>query len=649
MTRHGRTYTGPVLWFKLKMCSLFSFLMCFSVVIVYCASGTTHEGEKSACMKNCIPKVMNIFSKRAKESTSETPKPKKSSPKFFSAVKKFISKPRKDKNRDVSTKDKSKSSGLQSLLEKLKKFKTGKRTPANWFHRTRDKSINPKFVQNNKMPDSTLPKDHTLEDDNTEEEKYHTPLSSPEEYTTAPQSPDPTTVESNGIGEHIIKNPQTSSIHESNEIASSSKAPANDLNDHATEKPTVAEYLPLTLEQVVKDAEDNYLQYPEKLSPYFDRKTLEIQINKDEFRKIIFFCPREESSQNRALYENRGDFSSTQPRCSIEPNPIIQKVFLDTENANGGEDSSDDQEPCGPPTKKGKLYSYGYKIILMEEYEEIMQEETFEDSEVDLYWFCYDHKHRETLYTHHKIYSPRLLQDKYMKKELAMTFDMKTNDDDDQFKYISKSHKKQKNIFKVMQKTYQSSFNAGVPSSNNPQFLVPSDDLAFAVWKKTTYHYVNVRPMHQKLIKLWNLIGDLIRDDAAKYNAPYEIYTGAFKVTDGRRSKAQYVYKHRIRKPEIWIKILYVEDRQHKRYGLAILMLNDITKDSPINLDEYCERDYCVISSRQDEIFSEFIDVSHTLRCCQISEKILELFNIVLNVDHELVIEGLIASQFWPD
>lgn len=46
--------------------------------------------------------------------------------------------------------------------------------------------------------------------------------------------------------------------------------------------------------------------------------------------------------------------------------------------------------------------------------------------------------------------------------------------------------------------------------------LVPADDMAFALWRKPTFHFVNVKPMHRKLIPLWDHICDMIRLHAKK-------------------------------------------------------------------------------------------------------------------------------------
>lgn len=43
------------------------------------------------------------------------------------------------------------------------------------------------------------------------------------------------------------------------------------------------------------------------------------------------------------------------------------------------------------------------------------------------------------------------------------------------------------------------------------QQLVPDENMAFALWRKATFHYANIRPLLRTLVSPWNSIWKLIR------------------------------------------------------------------------------------------------------------------------------------------
>ncbi|XP_065209189.1 uncharacterized protein LOC135837740 isoform X2 [Planococcus citri] len=169
------------------------------------------------------------------------------------------------------------------------------------------------------------------------------------------------------------------------------------------------------------------------------------------------------------------------------------------------------------------------------------------------------------------------------------------------------------------------------------QYLVPPENMAFAAWKKATYHYANQALQHKALFELWNGINFSIRNDAIKWSGiPRKIITGILKIPDNQITTW---VKNNLY--DIWITVITEFDEVNPTTSaLVILMNNFINQPSNVNsqtadssnlksqslhIDKLCGTggSFCVRSLRQ-----KFAKVGGEIRCCKLTIPIMKLFNI---------------------
>ena len=162
------------------------------------------------------------------------------------------------------------------------------------------------------------------------------------------------------------------------------------------------------------------------------------------------------------------------------------------------------------------------------------------------------------------------------------------------------------------------------------QKLVPPEDMALAIWRKTTFQRFNTAPQHEELIDLWNEISEYIRNHAIKeYSSEITITTGVFDILVDSKLKNTKDNQS----SNIWVKLAYFPTRKRILRGITILMNNfidtddsedEFLKERKKSIEQYCETDLC-----SQYLKDKFKQVGGTVRCCAINLKILKLFNDV--------------------
>lgn len=113
-------------------------------------------------------------------------------------------------------------------------------------------------------------------------------------------------------------------------------------------------------------------------------------------------------------------------------------------------------------------------------------------------------------------------------------------------------------------------------SSYKLQKLVPSEDMAFALWVKTTYEYINTEWQHEKLTPFWNQINGYVKSDAIQkiFTHSQNLYHVETAVIDTKSTKGDDQMSN------IWVKMIYTTplnpsgNRPSFLQGIVIFMSN---------------------------------------------------------------------------
>lgn len=167
--------------------------------------------------------------------------------------------------------------------------------------------------------------------------------------------------------------------------------------------------------------------------------------------------------------------------------------------------------------------------------------------------------------------------------------------------------------------------------------------MAFALWKKSTYRYVNVALQHERLIPLWNDINHFVTSNAlivdriqeSKFTFDYNhstdsVYTGViYKKSSSSGDNID------VQIPEIWFKIIYTEKSIEPQDGIVILMKNSLIHNSEdptsSNTEANTLRKYCRKNICAEEFQKKFEQIGGQVRCCFWTLKIAEQLGIPNN------------------
>ncbi|XP_065206032.1 uncharacterized protein LOC135835611 [Planococcus citri] len=359
-----------------------------------------------------------------------------------------------------------------------------------------------------------------------------------------------------------------------------------------------------------------------------------------------FMCPlknyehKKEETKDLSMEHTKSDdeyclfpiyFETLAPlRCSNQPEPFVAKYY----------------SPKGPDTPtvgcgaagEGTIYSFVYKACLTENPIKNTEQSNLISStkypikfraHLETYRFCYHERKREILYTKHKIMSLKLLNDVDLKNEREATYDM-----------ITEGYPIFDSQFETMKQQYDRFLREN--PSHRIQKLVPSDDFAFAVLRKTTYHYLNTTVIPNEHAELWDHISELIRKRAIQDERQYIIYTAAFTLS---QNTIEITSDGQLRKPDTWIKIIYDIDNKTKKLDnqrtetLAIIMIDNLNDKSLANFyEKSCNENLC-----ENAFIDKFPNVGK-VKCCSMSNTIDKYFELKLKVTKTMDTEFLFKT-----
>ncbi|XP_065206048.1 uncharacterized protein LOC135835625 [Planococcus citri] len=345
--------------------------------------------------------------------------------------------------------------------------------------------------------------------------------------------------------------------------------------------------------------------------------------------------------------------------CPTEPEFAIRRV---TETKNG--ETKD--VACGAEDA-GKMYEFFYLLCpsagLKNKWDITSLFLYFSDEETKqyitnlpyltvkhtAYKFCYDHTNKETMYTKHRLRSVQMMFDPRLHYEREKRFDMVTNNYDkfferDDFENI-------KNAYDAVEKLIEKKSNpeykdvdgneeiSPISLQYRAHKLVSPTDFPMASWKKPTYHYLNVKPMHKTVLELWDKMEESIIKHFQKLRIELDIYTGTFNTRSDDKKPVGYLYKEQVQIPDTWVKLIHDADKESgERLGVAVVMLNFETENS--NLD--CKVDLCCSTNTESELMQKFKGTGHKICVESIEEKHLKLFKLnKLHVSGTLMIGKL--------
>ncbi|XP_065205561.1 uncharacterized protein LOC135835303 [Planococcus citri] len=343
----------------------------------------------------------------------------------------------------------------------------------------------------------------------------------------------------------------------------------------------------------------------------------------------IFYCP--DPKQHNTCLSPKEFTESQELQCNNEQIPVIE------ENSTGIFRS----KQCGPEGS-GILLKFVYKMCDIDESVAIIP-----TSSLQIYSFCYNRSSKTVLYVDHYINSVNLLSEKLLYRERAIEFERSKETyydfiDEDYYTMLDKAAAKFESQYKF-------------------QKLVPTENMAFATWRRPTNHYVNFALQHKKLFDLWNKINIYIRMHAIQYTHQHEtieyfiqprsLMTGVFDIPDNKEFIIPDEEKNQI--PKVWITVV-TDNRQVRPYkGLAILMNNFVEEETtqPKQTDEtstskqqfidrICGMDYCDIT-----LTKKFSRIGGQVRCCELTKEIMLLFakneSVIKPMEEVLHINGI--------
>ncbi|XP_065206049.1 uncharacterized protein LOC135835626 [Planococcus citri] len=408
--------------------------------------------------------------------------------------------------------------------------------------------------------------------------------------------------------------------------------------------------LPLVLIQ-----EEKKFVYPNKLDKtVFEANrgfTGETKFAQDTNTNQVFFCPADKKKRKKYIVGSNflfylGDYYSNHrvgSYCLFEKTFKPNEVITCTEEAipgiykhqvghffdqNGYIFVTKNDQTCGR-NGNGTRYKFAYELCFdINKWDKFKNSHNHDLSEVQRYVYkimnmflitqpvyeiCYDNHSKETLHTKHELPAIQLLQNQNLSHEQE-----KKSDKIDDYIYNNSELNFKKDI----------KFYEEMPPWYKQQLLVPPDDMMTALLKKTTNHYINIKPMHEEIIKLWNFMENFLRSNLKEPSTPYEIYTGAFKIS--AESK-----KNRI--PDFWIKVLFRRDKEDFKLSqsVAIVLRNEYKEGkqyTDTTMTDFCEEDACqIIKDRDSEIKAKFSKLFEHVRCCPVNKMIKNLFQENLN------------------
>ncbi|XP_065205564.1 uncharacterized protein LOC135835305 isoform X2 [Planococcus citri] len=323
-----------------------------------------------------------------------------------------------------------------------------------------------------------------------------------------------------------------------------------------------------------------------------------------------FFCPHPTCMGHNCLFIKQFDQSESQIlECEREPIPVIERVPRESPH-------------CGPATGDGIKLRFVYKIC--PEQADIKFEN--DSNNFATYSFCYDGTSKKILFMDHEIISAELLSEKILIREREVKFE----------KYSAET-------YDLIDSDYRADLDSAADKlkpNYTLQKLIPAEDMAFATWIRTTYHYVNVALQYNILSNLWNEINMKITAEVlSKYaSSPPRMITAVLDTPTNELPTSEQDKQL----SNVWVKLILNLNKKSKT-GLAILMNNFITDETSdltrhfIDSSKICPENLCV-----DTLRKKFTDIGGKVRCCPVTEDLMSFFF------NEQELKGLRIEKVMP-
>ncbi|XP_065206031.1 uncharacterized protein LOC135835610 [Planococcus citri] len=321
-------------------------------------------------------------------------------------------------------------------------------------------------------------------------------------------------------------------------------------------------------------------------------------------------------------------------KCNKEPEPFVKKYII-------AQWPKPLEIECGRK-EAGKLHQFMYKTCMTKnliENEKTMPNSVLDPNSIeienrsvlDIYRFCYNEKYKQVLFTRHELNLFDLLSDEKLKYEQEEIYPMITN-----------GYELFKSQFDDVEKEYIQLKEKGYVA----QKLAPPDHFPFALWRKTTFHYLNTMPMRAELVQLWNRIFIRIKKRAIQARKKHVIYTGAFTIEQEKIRSTKGV----IPVPDIWVTIVQSEveegeepNQERFNSGVSIILNNNFNHDKTTSTKEFIVKKFCKESLCENAFPKYFPEIGNSIHCCAVEEPIFKLF------ENRFLVERVMKPDFIFD
>ncbi|XP_065206030.1 uncharacterized protein LOC135835609 [Planococcus citri] len=324
-----------------------------------------------------------------------------------------------------------------------------------------------------------------------------------------------------------------------------------------------------------------------KLEPKVEHE-LELVKPEPEVEHELELVKPESEVEHESNKEHEPDEEPQFLKCTRDPEPFVKKL---TETKPTGEET---EVRCGSESDvkktKGEMFAFMYNIKL----------NNGQTGNFEVFRFCYDVINRIVIFTDHVIRATALLNPDNLMFEYERSIEYKMSKKSfgnfgaeyETLEFAYTELKLEKEAKEYTDDTLEKS-EITHKFLLSDQKLVPSDDMAFAQWRKTTDHFLNTMPMEDGKIELWNHISNIIRNDAINKSREYRIYTGTFDVSNDGKDDNEV-----IQSPDFWIKIVHYEwkdNGKEQNESIAVVMIhNPKLEDTKFLFKEFCkDKNYC--------------------------------------------------------
>ncbi|XP_065218828.1 uncharacterized protein LOC135844531 [Planococcus citri] len=320
-------------------------------------------------------------------------------------------------------------------------------------------------------------------------------------------------------------------------------------------------------------------------------------------------CPEKDTPEKKAnKYCLRGKkLKEVEDRvCHKPPLPNIAKIFKNYEHVE-----------CGHEVI-GRLYSFQY-VVCSEEDKELPWA-----TYLNVYQICYDNVSNRFLYASVVVDTPNLLTNTDLESERAINFEY---EDDGYFSfddYFSKT------LSPMYQEVLQ---NDEIPYV--PQIIASPDFTPFALTRKTSFHWINVAPMHKDIVETWKKFISHLTQLVSERN-PIIVHSGIHDPI-GEKGFPRYLIRNQIAIPFFWwIMLQGINDKT----GVVFVMHN-LAPDEKRE-PKLCDESVCGKAGLH-EMITNFEEEFAIIYCCPASV-LSEILRIEPVVD-ELMVFGPIERE----